>query len=72
MPNKGAIPNPRPLPSDPFPEPTRPPDPPEQTPEDPVNVPPPGQDIIFPDGEEPLGIPPSPNIQPLSEPPNVF
>jgi hypothetical protein len=62
-----AATNPNPMPADPFPAPA----PPEQTPADPVNVPPPGPDVVYPGGGEPLGVPPAPDIQPLPEPPNV-
>jgi hypothetical protein len=56
---------------DPFPIPARPTQPPELTPSDPVNIPPPGQDVIFP-ANEPVGIPPAPDVQPSPEPPGVF
>jgi hypothetical protein len=59
------------IPKDPFPIPARPTQPPELTPSDPVNIPPPGQDVIFP-ANEPVGIPPVPDAQPLPEPPGVF
>jgi hypothetical protein len=64
-----AISNPG-QPSDPFPEPVRPPAPPEQTPSDPVNVPPPAPDIV-PPPSEPANIPPPPDVQPAREPPGV-
>ena len=71
MPQKSAVPTPEQMPKDPFPEPVRPPQPPEQTPSDPLNVPLPGPDVILP-ADEPLGIPPAPDVQPLAEPPSVF
>jgi hypothetical protein len=71
MTDPSAATSPTPMPADPFPEPARPPAPPEQTPADPVNVPPPGPDVIYPGGGEPLGVPPTPDIQPSPEPPNV-
>jgi hypothetical protein len=70
MTKASAAPNPK-LPTDPFPEPSRPAQPSEQTPSDPVNVPPPGPDVIYPT-PEPVGIPPAPDIQPVNEPPAVF
>jgi hypothetical protein len=56
------------IPKDPFPIPAHPTQPPELTPSDPVNIPPPGQDVIFP-ANEPVGIPPAPDVP---EPPGVF
>jgi hypothetical protein len=64
-------PRPGDTPKDPFPIPARPPQPPESTPIDPIDIPPPGRDVIFP-ADEPMGIPPEPDVQPLPEPPGVF
>jgi hypothetical protein len=59
------------IPKDPFPIPAHPAQPPELTPSDPVNIPPPGQDVIFP-ANEPVGIPRAPDVEPLPETPGVF
>jgi hypothetical protein len=57
-----------PGPREPLTTPAHPPTPPEGTPSDPIDVPPLGPDVIFP-ADEPVGVPPAPDILPSTEPP---